>query len=412
MIPYTRYQLDNGLRVVLHHDMNSPMVAVNTAFNVGSRNEQDHKTGFAHLFEHLMFGGTKRVPDFDEIIQTAGGECNAFTNTDLTNYYNIAPASNLETLLWLEADRMQNLQLTERKINVQKKVVIEEFKETCINPPYGLSWHYLMDLCYKVHPYRWPTIGLSTDQIASASAEDVKDFFEQYYHTGNAVIVISGRFEQATAISLVEKWFGKLPAGEPAKPTWLQEPHQDAAREKIITADVPLDSIYMAFPMADRMHSDYYRSDLLSDILSNGPSSRLYRSLFKEQKLFSYIDAFITGHMDPGLFVIEGKVNDDVNIHDAYNAIWEQIDLLCDRGTSTYETDKVKNKTESNLAFSEVNILNKAINLAYFELIGDIELINSEMSLYQMITPDELFQHAKDLLRREKSNTLMLVARR
>jgi len=412
MIPYTRYQLDNGLRVVLHQDMNSPMVAVNTAYNVGSRNEQAHKTGFAHLFEHLMFSGTKRVPDFDDIVQTAGGECNAFTNTDLTNYYNIAPASNLETLLWLEADRMQNLQLSERKINVQKKVVIEEFKETCINPPYGLSWHHLMDLSYTVHPYRWPTIGLSTDQIATASAQDVKDFFEQYYHAGNAVIVITGRFERAKAISLVEKWFGKLPAGQPAMPTWPQEPLQISAREKIIESEVPLDSIYMAFPMSDRLHSDYYRADLLSDILSNGPSSRLYRSLFKDQKLFSYIDAFITGHMDPGLFVIEGKVNDDVNIHDAYNAIWEQIDLLCDRGTSTYETDKVKNKTESNLAFSEVNILNKAINLAYFELIGDIELINSEMSLYQMITPDELFQHAKDLLRRDKSNTLMLVAKR
>lgn len=412
MIPYTRYVLDNGLRVVLHQDMNSPMVAVNLAFNVGSRNEQPSKTGYAHLFEHLMFSGTKKVPDYDMVIQTAGGECNAFTNTDQTNYYNIAPAANLETLLWLEADRMLNLQLSERKINVQKKVVVEEFKETCINPPYGMSWHHLMDLSYKVHPYRWPTIGLSIEQIKQATANDVRSFFERYYHVGNAVLVVSGRFEQSTAISLVEKWFGKLPAGEPSIPDWQEEPEQTKGRNLTLEEEVPMDSIYMAFRMSDRLNSDYYRADLLSDILSNGPSSRLYRSLFKEEKLFSYIDAFITGHMDPGLFVIEGKVNDDVDIQEAYEAIWYQIELFCDRGTSTYETDKVKNKTESNLAFSEVNMLNKAINLAFFELAGDIELINSELGLYQMVTSDELNQYANKLLQRNRCNTLMIKSKR
>ncbi len=409
MIAYRRFELDNGLRVILHRDNNSPMVAVNVAYGVGSRNEDAEKTGFAHLFEHLMFGGTRQVPDFDEVIQTSGGECNAFTNTDMTNYYNIAPAANLETLLWLEADRMANLNLSERKINIQKKVVIEEFKESCLNPPYGMSWHYLMDLCYKVHPYRWPTIGFNTDHISLATAEDIRGFYQKYYQPANAVLVITGRFETATAISMVEKWFGPLHSNGRPQDTWPAEPIQDAPRALTIEADVPLDSVYMAFPMSSRLEQGYYVADLLSDILSNGPSSRLYRSLFKEQKLFSYIDAFITGHMDPGLLVIEGKIHDEVSVEEACNAIWKQLEDLKERGISTYELDKVKHKTESNMAFGEVSILNKAINLAFFEMLGQPDLINAEMGLYRAVTPDMIREAAHDLLHPLKANTLLIV---
>jgi len=382
------------------------MAAVNVLYNVGARDESPDKTGFAHLFEHLMFGGSAHVEDFDEPLQIAGGENNAFTNNDITNFYDILPANNIETAFWLESDRMLSLNFDERVLEVQRKVVVEEFKESCLNEPYGDAWHHLTDLAYKVHPYRWPTIGKVPKHVEEATMDDVKDFFFKYYRPNNAILVVAGNVTVPQVRELAEKWFGEIPSGRPLQRNLPPEPPQRKLQQRINEAKVPVDALYLAFHTPSRTHPDFYVADLLSDILCNGQSSRLYRRLLRERQLFSTIDAYVTGSIDPGLFVIEGQPVAGVTLEQAEAAIWEELQILKSETIGERELQKIKNKVESSLVFSESNILNKAISLAFFELLGDAELINSEIEIYRQIRAEDLLRVAREVLTEENCSEL------
>ncbi len=411
MISFERFELNNGLRVLVHEDQSTPMVAVNLLYNVGARDESPNKTGFAHLFEHLMFGGSVNIKDFDEQIQLAGGDSNAFTNNDMTNFYSTLPADNIETAFWLESDRMLQLNLTPKALEVQRKVVIEEFKETCLNQPYGDVWHHLSDLAFHIHPYRWPAIGLVPQHVEEATLDDVRDFFQTYYRPNNAILSIAGPIKTAEVHRLAQKWFGDIPAGAVPLRQLPQEPPQQKLKQRIKRANVPVDALYLAFHTPARHHADYYAVDLLSDILCNGNSSRLYRRLLKEQHLVNAIDAYITGNIDPGLLVIEAKTRDGISLEEAEAAIWKELELLKQEPISERELTKYINKVESTLIFSETNVLNKAMNLAFFELLDDVNLINTEAEAYAQVTTADIQRVAQQILSRENCSELYYLAK-
>ena len=412
MIEFTRFELANGLRVVVHEDSSTPMVTVNILYDVGARDESPDKTGFAHLFEHLMFGGSANIPNFDEPIQLAGGENNAFTNNDITNFYTMLPAENIETAFWLESDRMLSLNFSKESLEVQRKVVLEEFKETCLNQPYGDVWHHISDMAYKVHPYRWPTIGKIPKHVEDATLEDVQDFFYKYYRPNNAILVVSGKTTEEEVKVLAEKWFGPIPRGVAISKNIPKEPKQKQLEKRTKKAKVPIDALYLAFHIPGRREPDYYTTDLLSDVLSNGASARLYRRLLKEKRLFNYIDAYITGNIDPGLLIIEGKPAEGVSMEVAKAAIWAELEELKQDLIPEQELVKYKNKVESTLVFSEISILNKAINLAFFELLGDIDLINREKAIYQAVTIADIQRLAKTIFITENCSELHYIAER
>ncbi len=409
MISFDRYLFDNGLRLIVHEDRSSPMVAVNVVYDVGSRDENPSMTGFAHLFEHLMFGGSQNIPDFDGPIQNAGGENNAFTNTDMTNFYNVLPAENVETALWLESDRMQQLAFSKKALDIQKKVVIEEFKETCLTEPYGDVWHYLSELVYEKHSYRWPTIGKTLSHIEDAKLEDVVYFFNKHYTPSNAILVISGNMSGKRAYELVHKWFSNIPAGNKYVRHLEYDDPQTEKKQKIVKGNVPLEAVYLSFNMVDRSHPDYYAYDLLSDVLSNGRSSRLFQRLYKENPMFSQIDAYISGTFDPGMFVIEGRPMPKISIEQAKQSIWNELILLRDTQIDSRELQKLKNKIESSLEYSEVNILHKSMSLAYFELLGDANLINKEAEEYQKITSEDIQRVARKIFVPENCTELIYI---
>jgi len=406
MIAFEKFTLENGLRVLVHEDDSTPMVAVNVLYNVGARDESPEKTGFAHLFEHLMFSGSENIPDFDEPIQLAGGENNAFTNNDITNFYELLPAENIETAFWLESDRMKMLKFDQKNLEIQQKVVIEEFKETCLNVPYGDAWHFLADMAYKIHPYRWPTIGKIPKHVEDATLEEVKEFFFNYYRPNNAILVVAGKTTVARVKVLSQKWFADIASGKTPKRKLEMEPPQRAIQKQINPAKVPSDALYLAFHCPARVDKNYYAADLTSDILCNGSSSRLFRKLYKEQRLFNSIDAFITGNIDPGLLIIEGRPMPGVSLEKAEAAIWKELDLLKKEGPTELELQKYKNKIESLLVFSESNVLNKAINLAYFELIGDADLINSEKAEYLKVTKEDIVRLSNEIFTEDNCSEL------
>ena len=390
----------------MHEDDSTPLVALNILYKVGAKDESPEKTGFAHLFEHLMFSGSANIPNFDDPIQMAGGENNAFTNNDITNFYDILPSENLETAFWLESDRMLSLNFNEKALEIQKKVVVEEFKETCLNQPYGDVWHHLSDMAFKVHPYRWPTIGKVPQHVENATMDDVKHFYFKYYRPNNAILVVAGNVTEARVRQLAEKWFGEIPAGEDYQRTIAPEPPQKKLEKRINSAPVPMDAIYLAFHVPERTSRDFYVVDLLSDVLSNGKSSRLYKRLFKEKELFAHIDAYVTGSVDPGLLIIEGRPAEGISLEEAKQAIWNELELLKNEGIGQQELQKWKNKVESTLAFSELSILNKAINLAYFEMLGDADIINKEIGWYQAITTEDIHRLANSILTEENCSEL------
>ena len=402
MIQFERFELENGLKVIVHEDNSTPMVAVNVLYDVGARDESPDKTGFAHLFEHLMFGGSLNVPNFDVPIQLAGGENNAFTNNDITNFYDTLPAENIETAFWLESDRMMSLNFNKKTLEVQRKVVLEEFKETCLNQPYGDAWHHIADVAYRKHPYRWPTIGKIPQHVEDATLDDVKDFFYKYYRPNNAILAVAGNVKLDQVKTLSKKWFGPIPKGATPKRKLPKEPIQRKFQQRTQKAKVPIDALYLAFHIGGRKDEDYYATDLISDILSNGGSSRLYRKLLKDQQLFSSIDAYITGNIDPGLLIIEGKPAEGVTLEVAEKAIWKELRLLRNQLIPEKELLKYKHKIESALTFSEVNILNKAINLAFYELLGDANLANLEGKKYSAITCEDIHRVARKIF--TKSN--------
>ena len=411
MIEFDRFTLNNGLRVLVHKDSSSPIVAMNIIYDVGARDEDPERTGFAHLFEHLMFGGSKNIPVYDEPLQKVGGENNAFTNNDITNYYLTLPANNLETGFWLESDRMMALDFSQKSLDVQKNVVIEEYKQRYLNQPYGDVSLLLRPLSYKVHPYRWPTIGESIDHIKNATLGDVKSFFYSHYAPNNAILTISGNVETEQIYKLTDKWFGSIEKRDIANRKLNKEPKQTGARELIEKKDVPSNAIYMAYHMCERKSELYHATDLLSDILSNGLSSRLYQNLVKEKRLFGNINAYISGSIDPGQFIISGNLLDGVSIDEAEKAIHSQLEKLKMEEIPVEELEKVKNKLESSLVFSEISILNKAMNLGYYELLGDAQLANLEIEKYRKVLPGQMQTIAKDIFDIKNSSTLYYLSK-
>lgn len=406
MIQYDKFELSNGLRVIVHADASTPLACVNILYDVGARDEDEERTGFAHLFEHLMFGGSVNIPSYDEPLQMVGGENNAFTTNDITNYYLTLPAENLETAMWLESDRMLSLAFSEKSLEVQRNVVIEEFKQRYLNQPYGDAWLLLRPLAYKIHPYKWSTIGKEIKQIEEASMADVKAFFKKHYHPSNAIMVVSGNVKLEQVKNLSEKWFGSIPKGVKTVRNLPVEPRQDEYRRLEVDRDVPFDELTMAFHMCDRRDEDYHAMDLLSDILSRGNSARLYNRLVKEECLFSDLSCFVMGDMDKGLFVVTGKVSPGVSIEKAEEAIFLEFEKVHATELPERELQKVKNKTEASLFFAEMSILDKSLNLAYFELLGDIELINKEISNYLKVTTATIQQLSKEVLRKTNCSSL------
>lgn len=407
MINFSRTILKNRLTVVCNTDRSTPFVSVNILYKVGSRNEKENKTGFAHLFEHLMFGGSAHIEDYDRHVQLAGGDSNAFTTNDYTNYYITIPAANIETALWLESDRMAGLNFSQHALDVQKNVVIEEFKQRYLNNPYGDIWLKLRPLAYKVHPYRWATIGKSPEHIEQATLDDVKDFFHRFYAPDNAIVSISGNIDSDKAHRLVEKWFGDIPPACIPPDIIPAEPAQTEERRLEIPGNpVPADAIYKVYHMGTRASANFYTCDIISDILSNGQSSRLYINLIKNSRLFSGIDAYISGDTDPGLFIFSGKLSEGTDIRQAEQAIKDEIGKFIRDEITERDVQKVINKTEARISYSEINYQSKAANLAFFEFLGDINLINTECSRYATVTTEKIKETAASLFRDENCSTL------
>lgn len=395
MIQVNRYTLANGLRIVHNEDDSTQMVALNLLYDVGARDEDPSHTGFAHLFEHLMFGGSLHIPDYDTPVQNAGGENNAWTNNDITNYYITLPHQNVETGFWLESDRMLSLDFSPKSLEIQRQVVIEEFKQRNLNQPYGDASHLLRELAYESHPYRWPTIGKEIAHIAQATLEEVKDFFYRFYAPNNAILAVTGHISFEETIRLAEKWFGPIPARNISPRQLPAEKPQTAVRRKTVERKVPVDAIYMAFHMSNRMHPDYYVYDMITDILSNGRSSRFIQSLVQEQKLFTSIDAYISGSLDEGLLHVTGKPVEGVSLEQAEKAIWKELEKMKTVPVSEQELEKVKNRYESEQIFNNINYLNVATNLAFYELIGKAEDINTEVDKYRAVTSGQIQEMAK-----------------
>lgn len=401
MINVNRYILENGLRIVHSEDDSTQMVALNLLYNVGSRDEHPQHTGFAHLFEHLMFGGSVNIPDYDTPVQNAGGENNAWTNNDITNYYITLPHQNVEIGFWLESDRMLSLDFNEKSLDVQRNVVIEEFKQRNLNQPYGDSSHIIRDMAYKTHPYKWPTIGKEISHIENATLQQVKDFFYHFYAPNNAILAVSGHISLEETIRLAQKWFGDIPRRDVKVRELPKEEKQTEERRLTVYRNVPVDTLYMTFHMCDRLHKDYHTYDIMSDILSNGRSSRLIQSLVQQNKIFSSIDAYITGSIDEGLFNICGKPCDGISLEEAEKAIWEELEKMKTIPVDEHELEKVKNRYESEQIFNNINYLNVATNIAFFELIGKAEDINTETEKYRAVTAEQILNTSKECFNRE-----------
>ncbi len=397
MIQFEKYLLNNGLKLLVNTDQSTPMATICITYQVGSKDEDPNRTGFAHLFEHLMFGGSKHAPQFDEAIQGAGGENNAFTNQDMTVYYDMVPLGNLDIALWLEADRMESLVLNQKALDIQRKVVVEEFKETCLDEPYGDIWHHLGPLAYQKHPYRVPTIGAKIEHIQEASLKDVAAFFENFYCPNNAVLTISGNITGEEALRKVEHYFGHIPKGAVHRRSKIIEPAQAATRFQQVQANVAAPALYMVFRAAARHEKDYYLDDLLSDILGDADASWLYQQLVKGQEIFSEADAYITGTIEAGLFVIEGKLQEGQSFEKAESAIWTLLHRLREQQLSAQALQRLQNRIEHNLAFAETTAFNKALSLGYYELLGDAAWINEEGMRYQQISTADLQDRAQRL---------------
>ena len=406
MIQYNRFVLENGLRVLVHEDNSTPLAVVNIMYNVGARDENPEQTGFAHLFEHLMFGGSINIEDYDEPLQRAGGENNAYTTNDLTNYYCTLPAENIETAFWLESDRMLSLAFSEKSLDVQRKVVCEEFKEHYINKPYGDVWHKMRALAYQKHPYRWMTIGKELSHVENVKMEDVKQFFFTYYRPINAILVVAGNVQTEQVKALAEKWFGDIPSGEKYNRNLPQEPKQEAPRVLDVKADVPLDALIKTWHMDGRLDKGYYVADLITEVLGGGGSSRLYQALVKEKQLFSNLDCYHFGTIEKGLLAIEGKLVKGVDMKVAEHAVNEEVEKMKYDLISELELQKIKNKTESVIAFEDMAVMSRANSLAFYELLGDASLMNVELEKYQAITAEDIRNYCLQIFDINNSNTI------
>jgi len=412
MIVFEKFKLKNNLTVIVHQDKSTPMACLDILYDVGARDEDESKTGFAHLFEHLMFGGSVNIPNYDEPLQMVGGENNAFTTNAITNYYCTVPAENIETAFWLESDRMLSLAFTDKSLEVQRNVVIEEFKQRYLNQPYGDVWLLLRPLAYQKHPYKWATIGKEISHIEDARMEDVKSFFKDHYNPANAIMVVAGNVDLANVKELAEKWFGSIDAGIKLKRSLPVEPPQTQARKLTVERDVPATGIYKAYHMCARRDEEYHTVDILSDILSRGNSSRLHKVLIKEKQLFTDINAYVMGDLDKGLFVVSGKISEGVTVEDAERSIIIELDKMRNELVTAEELQKCKNKIESTVTFSETDVLTKATNLAISELLGDADLINLEIEKYSKVTAEKIKVQANIVLTETNCSTLYYLAKK
>lgn len=406
MIDSIKYTLDNGLRLIVHPDHSTPMAAVNLLYNVGAKDEDPNRTGFAHLFEHLMFGGSVNIPSFDEPLQRAGGENNAFTNNDFTNYYITLPAQNLETAFWLESDRMLQLDFSEKSLDVQRNVVIEEFNQNYLNRPYGDIWLLLRPLAYKVHPYRWCTIGITPEHIRQATLDQVKAFFYSHYAPNNAILSVAGPVEPQAVLELAQRWFGPIEQRNVATRNLPAEPAQTEPRLLEVERDVPFDVLAQAFHMPNRTNAEFYTADLITDALAGGKSGRLYQRLVREQQLFSSINSFITGDIDNGLLVVQGQLAPNVAFEQAEQAIARELQQLAEQPLSSNELQKLYNRHEANIKFEEISILDKAMTLGYHELIGQASDANLEVERYNSVSAERVMQQARTLFAPNNCSTL------
>ncbi len=411
MIRFEKFVLQNGLRVIVHQDTSTPMAVMNIMYDVGARDEDPERTGFAHLFEHLMFGGSINIPSYDTPLQMAGGENNAYTSNDITNYYIQLPAENLETAFWLESDRMLSLAFGEKSLDVQRKVVCEEFKEHYLNKPYGDVWHKMRELAYKVHPYRWMTIGKDLSHIENAKLDDVKNFFFKHYRPNNAILVVAGNVTVEKVKELAEKWFADIPAGEKYVRKLPQEPPQNEERKLEVKAEVPLDAFYKCWHIYPRNDKRYYIADLITEVLSGGGSSRLFQSLVKEKKIFSAVECYHSGSLDAGTLVIEGRLVKGIKMEDAEKAVEAELEKMRTEKVTTTELQKVKNKVESLIAFEDMSLTNRANSLAFYELLGDAEEMNHELEKYNVVTEEDILNESRIIFRPENSNTLYYLSK-
>ena len=407
MITFEKHTLANGLQVAANRDRCSKMAALNLLYKVGARNENPEQTGFAHLFEHLMFRGTRRIPNFDAPVQMACGENNAFTNNDYTDYYITLPTPNIETAFWLESDRMTGLSLSRRKLETEKRVVLEEFNQRYLNQPYGDMTKLLREMVYRVHPYRWCAIGRTPEHVAAATLEDAERFYRRYYRPSNAILSVSGDIEPEQVFAMAERWFGEIPDTPAHHDPLPAEPMQTSARRLKVDRDVPATAITIAFPMGGRLSRDYYLLDLISDLLSGGESARLYDSLIRRSRLFSAINAYITGDIDPGMFIITGQIMEGVSEQQAEEALWEELRQLQEVAVGGYELEKVKNKFEAGVMFGELNVMNKAMNIGYYLMLGHPDLINSETDIFRSINAYDIIRESRRIFRPELSSTLI-----
>lgn len=407
MITFEKHTLANGLQVAANRDRCSKMAALNLLYKVGARNENPEQTGFAHLFEHLMFRGTRRIPNFDAPVQMACGENNAFTNNDYTDYYITLPTPNIETAFWLESDRMTGLSLSRRKLETEKRVVLEEFNQRYLNQPYGDMTKLLREMVYRVHPYRWCAIGRTPEHVAAATLEDAERFYRRYYRPSNAILSVSGDIEPEQVFAMAERWFGEIPDTPAHHDPLPAEPMQTSARRLKVDRDVPATAITIAFPMGGRLSRDYYLLDLISDLLSGGESARLYDSLIRRRRIFSAINAYITGDIDPGMFIVTGQIMEGVSEQQAEEALWEELRQLQEVAVGGYELEKVKNKFEAGVMFGELNVMNKAMNIGYYLMLGHPDLINSETDIFRSINAYDIIRESRRIFRSEFSSTLI-----
>ncbi len=412
MIKYETFELENGLKVIYHEDKSTPIACINILYNVGARDENPNQTGFAHLFEHLMFGGSINISNYDEPLQRVGGENNAYTTNDITNYYLTLPSENLETGFWLESDRMLSLAFSDKSLEVQRNVVIEEFKQRYLNQPYGDVWLLLRPMVYKVHPYQWDTIGKEISHIENAQMQDVKNFFKKFYCPNNAIMVVAGNVKLEEVKKLSEKWFAPIPKGPDNKRNLPVEPPQAEARSLTVERDVPADAIYKAYHMCSRFDKEYYATDLISDILSRGNSSRMHNSLIKDKKLFSDLHAYVMGDFDKGLFVVSGKLSKGISMEQAEQGINEELEKMKNQLVAKDELQKVKNKMEASHVFGEIEVLNKAANLAVSQLLGDANMVNLEVEKYLGVTAEQIKEQANQIFRKENCSTLYYKAKK
>ncbi|HQG63945.1 MAG TPA: pitrilysin family protein [Bacteroidales bacterium] len=406
MIEFTKFRLDNGLRVLVHEDRSTPLVAMNILYDVGSRDEDPQSTGLAHLFEHLMFSGTPRIPEYDKHLELAGGENNAFTNSDITNYYISIPAQNIETGFWLESDRMQSIDFSERNLEVQKKVVTEEYNQRYLNQPYGDAMLLLRPLAYTMHPYKWPVIGSDIAHIEKTTINEIKRFFFSYYAPNNAILSVTGNISTDKVFKLAEKWFGSVKKRQLKQRDLPVEPLQIHKRILQVEREVPSSAIYMAWHMCRRNDPDFMTLDLITDLLSEGESGRLYTKLIKKEKLFSEISAYLTSDIDPGLIILHGKLMNGIEPEHAGERINEVINELTNKYAPASEIEKVKNKFEASAAIGNLNILNKAFNLAYFELLGNPGLVNKQVELYRKTNRDSVIEISQKYFRESNCSTI------